>query len=87
MTTTSDTAISPTLATALAKSMDTGHFLDTKFYVFTRRQKSGEVDLPKAIYANSYILKKRSSYFNDCQSRFLMTCLTLLMPPDLYRYT
>jgi len=63
-----DTSMTSVLFRALAESVDSGVFLDTKFYVFSRRRNSGKVDLPLAIHANSSVLKQKSSYFHDLLS-------------------
>lgn len=48
---------------AVKQSMTEGIFIDTKLYAFSRRKTSGIVDRPKALYANSAILKTSSAYF------------------------
>jgi len=44
------------LQAALNDSIASGRFIDTKFYVFSRRDKSGRVGTPKALFANSRVL-------------------------------
>ena len=44
------------LLDALGDSVTSGTFIDTKFYVFSRREVSGRVGLPKALYCNSRVL-------------------------------
>ena len=44
------------LHTALNDSVTSGKFIDTKFYVFSRRNQSGRVGTPKALFANSRAL-------------------------------
>jgi len=44
------------LHAALNDSIASGRFIDTKFYVFSRRDKSGRVGTPKALFANSRVL-------------------------------
>ena len=51
------------LEDALADSLSGMQFTDTTFYAFTRRLPSGKVDGPRAVRANSRILKSSSTYF------------------------
>ncbi len=51
------------LEAAYKASLTGGVFFDTKFYVFSRRRNSGVVDTPRAVYANSAILRRSSQYF------------------------
>ncbi|KAJ3486470.1 hypothetical protein NLI96_g4230 [Meripilus lineatus] len=51
------------LKAAYKASLSEGTFFDTKFYVFSRRRSSGSVDTPKAVFANSAILRASSQYF------------------------
>lgn len=44
------------LHAALNDSITSGRFIDTKFYVFSRRDRSGRVGTPKALFANSRVL-------------------------------
>ncbi|GJE86650.1 hypothetical protein PsYK624_027310 [Phanerochaete sordida] len=47
-------------------SLDNGSFVDTKFYAFSRRNTIGMVYAPRAIYANSWILRAKSpQYFES----------------------
>lgn len=49
---------------AFKRAMISGNFLDTKFYAYSRRKSSGTVYAPKAVHANSYILRaKEPQYF------------------------
>lgn len=50
---------------AVKHSLLGGAFIDTKFYAFSRKRGSGIVDRPKAVYANSAILRAASKYFDD----------------------
>ena len=45
------------LHAALNDSITYGRFIDTKFYVFSRREKSGRVGTPKALFANGRVLR------------------------------
>ena len=51
------------LEDALADSLTGMQFIDTTFYAFTRRLPSGKADKPRAVQANSRILKASSTYF------------------------
>lgn len=43
----------------------TGTYIDTKFYVYSRRKESGLVFAPQAVYANGSVLRtKLPSYFD-----------------------
>ena len=44
------------LHTALNDSITSGRFIDTKFYVFSRRDQLDRVGTPKALFANSRVL-------------------------------
>ncbi|KAI0681974.1 hypothetical protein BC835DRAFT_1402058 [Cytidiella melzeri] len=48
---------------ALRQSLTSGSFVNTKFYAFSRRQSTGVVNEPLAIYANSAMLTAGSTYF------------------------
>lgn len=52
------------LRAALKSAADSGAFMDTKFYAFSRRDPSRKVYEPKAVYANGWLLRARvPSYF------------------------
>ena len=53
------------LLDALTDSIGSGTFIDTKFYVFSRRQATGRVGSPRALYCNSRILDT-VPYFSTC---------------------
>ena len=44
------------LLDALTESITSGTFVDTKFYVFSRRDASGRVGSPRSLYCNSRVL-------------------------------
>ena len=44
------------LLDALKDSIVSGTFIDTKFYVFSRRDGSGRVGSPRPLYCNSRVL-------------------------------
>ncbi|OCH92463.1 hypothetical protein OBBRIDRAFT_791207 [Obba rivulosa] len=56
------------LQAALNMSLTGGQFIDTKFYCFSRRNTSGAVDKPLAVYANSLALKRATPYFENLLS-------------------
>lgn len=53
------------LLDALNDSITSGTFVDTKFYVFSRREASGRVGAPQALYCNSRVLDT-IPYFSSC---------------------
>jgi len=55
------------LREALNASIASGHFADTKIYLFSHRNSAGDVCKPRALYTNSVVLKS-VPYFNDCTS-------------------
>ena len=56
------------LLDALSDSITSGTFIDTKFYVFSRRETSGCVGSPRALYCNSRVLST-VPYFSSCWYR------------------
>jgi hypothetical protein len=52
------------LKEALNDAISSGKFVDTKITLFSRRNGSGRVCKPKALYASSHVLKS-VPYFND----------------------
>ena len=44
------------LLDALNESITSGIFIDTKFYVFSRREVSGRVGSPRSLYCNGHAL-------------------------------
>lgn len=57
-------AATTALREALNSGISSGSFIDTKIILFSRRDSSGRVCRPKALYANSHVLKT-VPYFND----------------------
>jgi len=55
--------ITTALKEALNDAITSGKFIDTKIVLFSRRDSSGKVYKPKALYANSHVLKT-IPYFN-----------------------
>jgi len=60
------------LKEALNDAISSGKFIDTKIVLFSRRDGSGRVCKPKALYANSHVLKS-VPYFDACE--FLLCSL------------
>ena len=56
------------LQEAFSASISSGKFVDTKIILFTRRDFSGSVCKPRALYASSHVLKT-VPYFNDRKLR------------------
>jgi len=54
----------PALREALNDSISSGRFVDTKIVLFSRRDDSGRVCKPRALYANSHVLRS-VPYFED----------------------
>jgi hypothetical protein len=52
---------------ALERSLRTGVFLDTRFSVFSRRLRPGQVGRPLALFANGSLLQEKSNYFKTRQ--------------------
>jgi len=55
--------VTTALKEALNDAITSGKFIDTKIVLFSRRDSSGRVCKPKALYANSHVLKS-VPYFN-----------------------
>lgn len=56
---------------AVKRSLTAGTFVDTKFYAFSRKKKTGVVDKPMALYANSMVLRMSSKYFEGRKLDFV----------------
>lgn len=56
--------ITTALKEALNDAISSGKFIDTQIILYSRRDSSGRVCKPKALYANSHVLKS-VPYFND----------------------
>ena len=67
-------------------SLDNGSFIDTKFIAFSRRNASGVVYAPKAVFANSWMLRaKVPQYFENCRLiRLRRLIYTKYLLPVLY---
>jgi len=61
------------LLDALTDSITSGTFVDTKLYVFSRRERSGRVGSPRALYCNSRVLNT-VPYLSACGYRKLIRC-------------
>ena len=59
-------AATTALREALNEGISSGSLVDTKLILYSRRDSSGRVCRPKALYANSHVLKT-VPYFNDCE--------------------
>lgn len=59
-------AATTALLEALNQGISSGNFTDTKIILCSHKDPSGRVGRPKALYANSRVLKT-VSYFNDCE--------------------
>jgi len=59
------------LLDALTDSITSGTFVDTKLYVFSRRERSGRVGSPRALYCNSRVLNT-VPYLSACGYRKLV---------------
>ena len=70
------------LHAVLDESITSGRFIDTKFYVFSRKNQNGRVGTPKALFANSRVLTV-VPYFQT--RKCIASCLPLvldLLPTD-----
>lgn len=67
------TIITAALQEALNDAISSGKFIDTKIVLFSRRDSFGRVCKPKALYANSHVLKS-VPYFNDRESPLCLPC-------------
>ena len=56
--------ITTALKRALNDGISSGKFIDTQIILFSRRDSAGRVSKPKALYANSHVLKS-VPYFDD----------------------
>jgi len=65
-------AATPALRKALDHGISSGDFIDTKVILYSHRDPSGRVYRPKALYANSDVLKT-VPYFNDRESTITIT--------------
>ena len=62
----------PALREALNDAISSGRFVDTKIVLFSRRDSAGRECKPRALYANSDVLKS-VAYFED---REFQLCLS-----------
>jgi len=60
------------LCEALNRGISSGNLIDTKIVLYSRRDTSGRVCRPRALYANSHVLKT-VPYFNDRESTATLT--------------
>ncbi|EPQ57175.1 hypothetical protein GLOTRDRAFT_127547 [Gloeophyllum trabeum ATCC 11539] len=52
------------MRSTLTKSLSDGRVIDTRFFAYSQRLRSGQVGAPLPIFVNSALLKDRSSYFH-----------------------
>lgn len=57
------------LREALNQGISSGSLVDTKIILYSHRDPLGRICRPKALYANSQVLKK-IPYFKNCESTF-----------------
>jgi len=60
-------AATAALCEALNRGISSGNLVDTKIILYSHRDSSGRVCRPRALYANSHVLKT-VPYFNDRKS-------------------
>ncbi|KAF9649997.1 hypothetical protein BDM02DRAFT_3268320 [Thelephora ganbajun] len=78
------------LLEALNDSIVSGTFIDTKFYVFSRREASGRVGSPRALYCSSRVLNTVpyfSTLFSDASSEGQTRDIDGGFPSDSQPYT
>jgi hypothetical protein len=71
---------------ALTNSLASGIFIDTKFYVFSKRDASGRVSDPRPLYANSHILESVPHFRTRktmCYQCLIAFQLSLILPKVL----
>ena len=59
-------AATTALREALNQGISSGSLIDTKIILYTHRNSSGRICQPKALYANSHVLKS-VPYFEHCE--------------------
>ena len=74
-------AATPALRKALNQGISSGNLIDTKIILYSHRGSSGRVYRPKALYANSHVLKT-VPYFADRESTAAVRP-TLVEPHDV----
>ena len=75
-------AATTTLREVLNQGISSGNLIDTKIILYSHRDSSGRVCRPKALYANSQILKT-VPYFNDRESTLARDTTHLRKPHDV----
>jgi hypothetical protein len=60
--------LAPSIRAALGESTRTGTFVDTRFFVYSRRATSGRVFHPLPLYANGSLLSEKSEYMQTLLS-------------------
>ena len=74
-------AATTALCEALNQGISSGNLVDTKIILYSYRDSSGRISKPKALYANSHVLKT-VSYFND-RERTSTLDITLTVPHSI----
>ena len=69
------------LEEALNDAISSGRFIDTKIVLFSRRDSTGRICKPKALYANSHALES-VSYFKDCEFSHVLLRRAITLPPS-----
>jgi len=73
------------LREALNDAISSGRFVDTKVVLFSRRDSTGRVCKPRALYANSHVLQS-VPYFKDCEFPLCpSTPSRITAPPSAFR--
>ena len=72
-------AATTALREALNEGISSGNLVDTKIILYSHRDSSGRICRPRALYANSHVLKT-VPYFDDRES--LATLGTTRAEPD-----
>jgi hypothetical protein len=73
----------PALREALNDAISSGKFVDTKIVLFSRRDSDGRVCKPRALYANSHVLKS-VPYFKDREFPLRPSTAHEMIPPPQY---
>jgi hypothetical protein len=63
--------LAPSIRHALGESTRTGTFVDTRFFVYSRKAPSGRVFHPLPVYANGSLLAEKSDYMNTRACRMI----------------
>lgn len=72
--------LAPSIRHALSESTRSGTFVDTRFFVYSKRSSSGRVYHPLPVYANNPLLKEKSEYMKTREHR--VHCAEPCIVPD-----